>query len=198
VTGGGYVKANLGPLSGTNFTDMGLRNAQTYFYVVTALDPAGNESKYSNEVSAIPHLIIGWANLQWPLTLTHTISVVNRTDTVYGQVWIDGATNQGGATPSLRAQLGFGPSGSNPASNPGWVWEDASFNVDAGNNDEFKASLLPESTGTFDYVYRYTTTNGRDWLYADLNGPVSSGSLPANPGNLTVNLLDSQIDENDI
>ena len=44
-----------------------------------------------------------------------------------------------------------------------------------------------KSTGTFDYVYRYTTTNGRDWLYADFNGPVPSGSLPANPGNLTVN-----------
>ena len=26
------------------------------------------------------------------------------------------------------------------------------FNIDAGNNDEFKASLLPESTGTFDYA----------------------------------------------
>ncbi len=59
---------------------------------------------------------------------------------------------------------------------------DASFNVDAGNNDEFLASLLPESTGTFDYLYRYTTTNGRDWLYADLNGPVPAGSLPPNPG----------------
>ncbi len=25
-----------------------------------------------------------------------------------------------------------------------------------------------------------------DWLYADLNGPVPTGALPANPGNLTV------------
>jgi hypothetical protein len=64
---------------------------------------------------------------------------------------------------------------------------EAVFNVDAGNNDEFKASLLPEDSGTFDYVYRYTTTNGQEWLYADLNGPIPSGSLPANPGKLTVN-----------
>ena len=55
------------------------------------------------------------------------------------------------------------------------MWVEASFNVDAGNNDEFKASMLPETTGTFDYVYRYTTTNGRDWLYADLNGPIPTG-----------------------
>ena len=30
------------------------------------------------------------------------------------------------------------------------------FNVNAGNNDEFKASLLPEASASFDYVYRYT------------------------------------------
>jgi fibronectin type 3 domain-containing protein len=53
-----------------------------------------------------------------------------------------------------------------------------------GNNDV--GSMLPETTGTFDYVYRYTTTNGQDWLYADLNGPIPSGNLPPNPGKLTV------------
>src|SRR5262249_54372302 len=51
-------------------------------------------------------------------------------------------------------------------------------------NDEFVASMLPEAVGTFDYVYRYSTTNGRDWLYADLNGPAAN--TPANPGVLTV------------
>ncbi len=187
VSGGGWVKANSSSVSGTTFTDSGLRNAQTYYYVVTSLDNAGNESKYSNEANALPHLTIGWANLQWPPTLTHTISVVNRTDNVYGQVWIDGVTNQPGATPSLRAQLGFGPEASNPANNSAWTWVEAGFNVDAGNNDEFVANLLPDSIGTFDYLYRYTTTDGRDWLYADQNGPIDNGALPSNPGKLTVN-----------
>jgi hypothetical protein len=41
--------------------------------------------------------------------------------------------------------------------------------------------------GVFDYVYRYSTNRGATWLYADLNGPVASGALPANPGKLTVN-----------
>jgi hypothetical protein len=55
--------------------------------------------------------------------------------------------------------------------------------MDAGNNDEFMASMLPETTGVFDYTYRYTTTNGRDWFYA-VNGPNDS----SNPlGQLTVN-----------
>ncbi len=155
--------------------------------MVTANDAAGNASARSNEVHGLPHLTIGWANLQWPPTMTHTISVVDRTDTAYGQVWIDGVTNQAGATPSLVAQLGFGPTGSNPAGNADWTWIDASFNVDAGSNDEFMASMLPEVTGTFDYLYRYSTTGGRDWLYADLNGPITAGATPPNPGRLTVN-----------
>jgi hypothetical protein len=114
------------------------------------------------------------------------LSIVNRTADVYGQVWIDGYTSIAGATPGLWAQLGFGPEGSDP-SGAGWVWVDASFNVDAGNNDEFKASLLPDTAGTFNYLYRYSTTAGRDWLYADLNGPVAEGAMPPNPGVLTVN-----------
>ena len=47
------------------------------------------------------------------------------------------------------------------------------------------SSLLPESVGTFDYAYRYTTTNGRDWLYADLDG-IQNGYSPAEAGSLTV------------
>jgi hypothetical protein len=152
---------------------------------VTALDAAGNESGWSNEVAAVPHLTIGWANLQWPPTMTHTISATNRTDTAYGQVWIDGVTSQPGPTPSLRAQLGFGPGGSNPIGNAEWQWVEAAFNTDAGNNDEFMASLLPDDVGDYDYLYRYSTTNGRAWLYADLAGPFILA--PVDPGDLTVN-----------
>jgi hypothetical protein len=130
---------------------------------------------------------IGWANLQWPPTLTHTISAVDRTANVYGQVFIAGVTSEVGATPGLGAQAGFGPTGSNPADNPAWTWVDASFNTDAGNNDEFIASFLPDVVGTFDYVYRYSTTGGLTWFYGDLNGPVPGGSMPPNPGKLTVN-----------
>ena len=187
LSGGGWVKANAAPLNETSFTDMGLRNARTYYYVVTSLDEVGNESGTSNQVSGMPHYMIGWANLQWPPSMNHTISTIVRTDNAYGQVWIDGVTSQPGATEGLIAQLGFGPEGSSPEANPDWTWVEASFNVDVGNNDEFVASLLPEAIGVFDYLYRYSTTNGREWLHADLNGPVPAGSLPPNPGKLTVN-----------
>jgi len=186
VSGGGWVKINPAPLTTPTFTDTGLRNARLYYYVVTALDTRGNEGAYSNQVSALPHYQIGWANLQWPATIAHTISAVNRTPNIYGQVWIDGATSSPGPTDGLQAQVGYGPQGSNPNGNPDWLWVDTVFNVDAGNNDEFMASLLPDQTGSFDYVYRYTTTNGRDWLYADLNGPMPPATLSPNPGRLAV------------
>ncbi len=182
LSGGGFVK--VATTGGTTLTDSSLRNGQTYYYVVRALDGAGNESGSSNEVSVLPHYTIGWANLQWPPTLDHIVSVLNRTDNIYGQVWIDGVTNQPGATPTLRAQLGYGPDQSDPKAG-GWIWVDAAFNGDAGNNDEFVASLLPETTGIFDYAYRYTTTNGREWLYADLNG-TGDGYSPDQAGSLTV------------
>jgi glycosidase len=187
LPGGGYVKANDAPVTSLSFSIDGLPNAQPAYVVVRARDAAGNISAPSNETSGLPHVTIGRSNLQWPPTLTHTISAVNRTDTVYGQVWIDGVTSLPGLTPSLRAQLGFGPDGSDPSVNPdAWSWVEAAFNVDAGNNDEFEASLLPDTIGQFDYAYRYSTTGGRDWVYGDLDGS-DNGYSPAQAGSLTVN-----------
>jgi hypothetical protein len=191
VTGGGYVRANGAPVGGTSYTISGLDNARRYFVVVRALDAAGNASPPSNEATGVPHLVIGWANLQWPPSLSHTISATTRTDNIYGQVWIDGATSDPGPTPSLVAQVGFGPDGSNPDGNASWTWVEAAFNGDRGNNDEFVGSLLPDRTGTFDYAYRYTVTDGRDWVYGDLDGigndysPGQAGSLAVNPSSDT-------------
>jgi hypothetical protein len=118
--------------------------------------------------------------------MNHTIGFGSYTDIAYGQVWIDGVTSQPGPTPGLWAQLGFGPAGSIPGFDPGWIWTDAEFNVDSGNNDEFMAQMLPQEVGVFHYVYRYSTSNGAYWTYADLNGPFPAGNLPPNPGVLTV------------
>ena len=132
---------------------------------------------------ALPHLSIGWANLQWPPSGRYTLSV-NGGLTVYGQVWIAGATEAAGPTPSLDAQLGFGPAGSDPHA-ASWTWQDAGFNGNAGNNDEFVATINPQQAGSYDYAYRYSTTAGRDWVYADLDGS-PNGYSPAQAGKLTV------------
>ena len=79
------------------------------------------------------------------------------------------------------AQLGFGPDGSDPAGNAAWTWVEAAFNVDAGNNDEFMAS--PPARRRRDVRLRLPlhVTNGRDWIYADLDG-IQNGYSPAQAG----------------
>jgi len=165
VYGGGYAK--IGESAVTSFVDDTVMNGTLYYYVVTALDIHGNESARSNEVSALPHVTIDWANLQWPHEFTHTIGITP-TQEIYGQVYIDGVTSEPGPTPGLLAQVGFGASMTNFT---GWtMWVDAVYNGDVGNNDEFMAQLLPEETGDFYYLYRYSTTAGRDWVYAGTTG----------------------------
>jgi glycosidase len=185
VERGGYTL--LAEVSGHAYTDPGNPSGIPVYYVVTAVDAAGNEGARSNEAGAVPAYPIGWANLQWPPSIVHTIGFGSYTPNVYGQVWIGGVTNQPGPTPGLLAELGFGPEGTQPAGNPDWAWTAAAFNVDTGNNDEFVGQMLPQSIGSFDYVYRYSTNGGLTWLYADMNGPLPEGSLPANPGKLMVN-----------
>jgi glycosidase len=185
VSGGGYTRLNSAPLADEAYTDDTVVNGRLYCYVVTAVDSLGNESDRSNEAEALPHLTIGWANLQWPPSIAHTISALNLTENIYGQVWIDGVTSQPGPTEGLLAQAGYGPDGSSPEGNPDWIWVDTVFNVDAGNNDEFMGQLLPEVTGTYDYAYRYSTAGGFVWLYADLDG-TGNGYDPAQAGHLEV------------
>ncbi len=187
VAGGGYTRLTAAPIASASYADETAVNGTTYYYVVTAVDGAGNESGRSNEARAVPHLVIGWASLQGPTSIAHTMSALVATPDVYGQAWIDGCTSQPGPAAGLRAQAGYGPAGSPPAGNSAWVWVEARFNVDAGNNDELKARFLPEAAGTFDYGYRYSTDGGRNWLYADLAGPRGDGtSALAQPGMLIV------------
>lgn len=181
ISGGGYEW--VGATTGSTFTDTGLINGTRYYYVATRVGANGLESGRSAEVEAIPHYAIDWANLQWPPSITHTISAITPTVNIYGQIYIDGVTNQPGATPSIIAQVGYGPDGTTPGA--GWIWFPTTFNADSGNNDEFQGTLLPDAVDTYDYAYRYSTTDGREWLNADLDG-VGNGYDPAQAGHLIV------------
>ena len=52
VSGGPYTLITGSLVAGTAYTDLTVQAGQTYFYVVTAVDASGNESVFSNEVSA--------------------------------------------------------------------------------------------------------------------------------------------------
>ncbi|MFC1899862.1 fibronectin type III domain-containing protein, partial [Chloroflexota bacterium] len=49
-----YTKVNGSLVATSDYTDTGLTNDVTYYYVVTAVDTGSNESAYSNEDSATP------------------------------------------------------------------------------------------------------------------------------------------------
>ncbi|MCA9943995.1 MAG: Ig-like domain-containing protein, partial [Anaerolineales bacterium] len=183
VSGGGY--ALVSNVAGTSFSDTGLTVATNYYYVVVGSDDAtGLVAGNSNEAAATTAYSIGWANLQWPSAITHTISAQTGTDTVYGRIWIDGITSQLGATPGLLAEVGFGPVGSVP--DDSWNWSAMSFNVDVESNDEYMGSMLPDMLGTFCYTTRYSGDGGASWFYA-VNGPDEGNATCPGPfGVLTV------------
>jgi hypothetical protein len=52
-TGGPYQRVNTTLLSAFGYTDSAVASGQNYFYVVTAMDSAGNESGFSNEAVAV-------------------------------------------------------------------------------------------------------------------------------------------------
>ena len=181
LSGGGYEF--ITNTTTTVYTDTGLTNAINYYYVIVSKDDTTLlTSADSNEASGMPHDIIGWANLQWPHEITHTVGITP-TENIYGQVYITGVTSATGATEGLMAQVGLGSTTSAPST---WLdWVDATFNGDSGSNDEFKGQLVPEEVGEYYYIYRYSTTGGRDWVYADESGIISATGV-ISPGLLHV------------
>lgn len=63
--GGPFTLLTPGSLLNSLYTDAGLVNGSTYFYVVTAVDAAGNESAFSVEVSATPAAPGGGGGTPW-------------------------------------------------------------------------------------------------------------------------------------
>jgi hypothetical protein len=52
VSGGPYAKINSSLIAALNYTDSTVQSGITYYYVTTAVDSSGNESVFSNQVSA--------------------------------------------------------------------------------------------------------------------------------------------------
>jgi len=53
VSGGPYTKINSSLDSTATYTDNTVQGGQTYYYIATAVDASGTESKYSNEAPAV-------------------------------------------------------------------------------------------------------------------------------------------------
>ena len=118
--------------------------------------------------------------------------------TIFGRVFEAGITDRSDAVdadPSLIAQAGFGPDGSDPT-DPGeevdWTWIDAAGNptwdaaeaADA-DRDEYMATLTVPLPGAHDLAYRFSRDGGETWLYCDRAPGSEDGYQTAEAGALT-------------
>lgn len=179
LVSGGYSLLN-NSLS-ANYTDLDVINGTQYYYVVTAVNSFGLESGYSNEASAMPHWNIDDARLHFPPAITHTIGLTP-TDFIYGRVFISDVTHLPGPTPGLLAQVGYGLAGSPPISYTEWVNAEFTPGFPGPDEDEYRGQFVPEYLGEYEYVVRFSTTGGRDWVYADFTGIISPDLPPSQPG----------------
>ncbi len=183
VSGGGYTL--LTTLPGVAYSDTDVINGKRYYYVVRAVDAAGNEGAASNEAGATPFYPVGYAVLQWPKTLDHTLGVAP-TGNIYGQVYVAGITDAGGDPASIWAQIGFGAPGSDPSAWTTWADMDHNAGCSCGNNFEYFGTLRPEQVGTFDLLVRFSTDGGIHWAYGDQDGFYPGEPGTDMPGVLTV------------
>ena len=137
----------------------------------TATDAAGNRATLSR-VFLVGDLVGSGAyyNLQGPSTPR-----LNRMGTlsIFGQIYIDGATQGAGAAPSVSMWVGVSSSNTEPATWSSDAWQPANLNAAVtGNNDEYSASIngADYPTGTYYYATRWQVTSG-GYGYGGTTGP---------------------------
>ncbi|MEE2787401.1 MAG: glycosyl hydrolase family 18 protein, partial [Myxococcota bacterium] len=91
----------------------------------------------------------------------------------------------------IRAEAGYGPSGTMPDENNGWVWVNATANpawngseVGEPNNDEYMATLTLPGPGSYHMAYRFSLDRGRSWLLCDTGTGSDNGYQVADAATL--------------
>jgi hypothetical protein len=183
----------------TTFTDTGSLKAFDdgafyYYYVVTALDSLNNESRYSNEIEAVPHYKISWAGTLWTVgsdsgQYNHKTYYLGSPSpaavTIYGEVLLPDRRAFNGIASDIWAQFGFAEKIGSPTSVDitQWTnWIDAEpfgVGMNEEDNSRFVQYIMPEKVGVFYYSYRFSTDLGRHWTYLnDTTVPIDPMEYP--------------------
>jgi hypothetical protein len=170
LTQGGYEL--VGTTEATAFRDTTARNGTRSYYVVVALDAAGNPSVRSVEVSVLPQLVLTDARLAGPAEVSQVLSAIEPGVRIDALVQAGVATAATGPTVGIRAQLGIGdPAAADPAT--AYAWSEMAWVEDAGDADRFGGTVRPEALGDVNVVLRVSTDGGATWSYADRGGIVA-------------------------
>jgi hypothetical protein len=139
----------------------------THYYASQTI--AGCESALRFDVTATVNAatcpVIDWANLQWPPSGT-----INNcgTHTVYAQVYKAGVTEAAGAGAGITAWIGYKTTNSNPNTWAAGDWHLATFNTQAGNNDEYQYAITGLPAGSYFIASRFQS-NGGAYYYGGYN-----------------------------
>lgn len=144
---------------------------------------AWNGTTHNSGILTVSAAEITFANLQFPTAATATAG-----DTVdlYVQFYASLITDPPGA-PTLgqvRVQVGANATNTNPGTWASGAWVEASWNAQAGNNDEFKGSVTGLAAGTYYTASRFSLDGGATWVYGGVSGLWNNDS-----GTITVNAV---------
>ena len=129
---------------------------------------------------------IGWCSLQWPASTTTLPGEAS--EPIYGQVLAQGCSNGAARCAEVVAEVGYGPSGTDPAAAPNdYTWTAAAYNDThtGDDNDEYQGSVTVAAEGRYSFAYRFSVDAGANWTFCDLDG-TSNGLQTDQLGALTV------------
>ena len=152
-----------------------------------AFDPTGNTTNLVRSI-VVGDAAPGWRKLQGPLT--NTISTTGSA-TIYGRIYIDGATPGAGQAANITAELGVNSANTQPASWAEGAWKTANHNSGFNEgDDEYQATINgPDlAAGTYFYAYRFKIGNG-SWFYAGMNAAGTDGGPWDDTTNLSGTLV---------
>jgi Putative metal-binding motif/Regulator of chromosome condensation (RCC1) repeat len=110
------------------------------------------------------------------------------TESIYGEIWIDGVTGKIGGTNMIYSQLCYSNDLVN-LTNPSCI--DSTYLDVSGDNDRFSTTLTIAATGIYKYYYQFSK-DGTNWTSCNLNS-ASGDATPAiaeNSGVLTIGKWD--------
>ncbi|MDX9721077.1 MAG: IPT/TIG domain-containing protein [Myxococcota bacterium] len=157
-------------------------------YCDLADSPDGFQASSLGQLTVAENVVnVAWCSLHYPAATK--VAPGNQSEPIFGRVWAGGCTDGEGRCNELGGQLGYGPLGANPQTDPqAFTWVDATYNeahID-DDNDEYMASLTLNEAGEYAYAYRFTADEGENWLYCDLGAGSDDGVQTSELGLLTV------------
>ncbi|HEY3357529.1 MAG TPA: IPT/TIG domain-containing protein [Polyangia bacterium] len=130
---------------------------------------------------------IAWCGLKHPAATTTTPGTA--TEPIFGQVFVPGCSAGAAQCPGVKAELGYGPAGTDPVAAPAaFSWITAAYNDQhtGDDNDEYQATITEANAGSYGYLFRFSVDDGATWTYCDRDEGSTNGYQPDKAGALTV------------